>query len=197
MGNENFSESDSLKLINEMIGKAKKSHIEKGIASMIWGALIVFCSIVNWSQVKYDHEWPIGDIWILTVFALIAQIIFSVKESRNKNYVSYEQTVIKYSWIAFGVSIFILSSYLNKVYQHGEGSTLVMMLYGIPTFITGGATKFKPMIYGGFFCWIVSYISIYTSEQTDLLLMASAGLFAWLIPGIILWNMYKKTKAIV
>ena len=197
MENENFSEADSLKLINEMIGKAKKSHIEKGIASMIWGALIVFCSIVNWSQIKYNHSWPIGDIWILTVFALFVQIFFSVIESRNKTYVSYEQSMIKYAWIAFGVCMFILSAYMNVHNQNGDSITLVIMLYGIPTFITGGATKFKPMIYGGLFCWVLSVISIYTKQETDLLLMAAAGLFAWLIPGIILWNMYKKTKAIV
>ena len=196
MENENFSKADSLKLINEMIGKAKKSHIEKGIASMIWGALIVFCSIVSWSEYVFKYSFPFG-IWNLTIVALIVQVYFSVKESKGKNYVSYEQNIIKYAWIAFGVSIFILSFYMNEYKQNGQGSTLVMMLYGIPTFITGGATKFKPMIFGGLFCWAVSFISIYTNIQTDLLLMAASGLFAWLIPGIILWNMYKKTKAIV
>ena len=196
MENENFSEADSLKLINEMIGKAKKSHIEKGIASMIWGALIVFCSLVSWSETTFKYSVPF-DIWNLIIVALIAQIYFSLKESKNKNYVSYEQSFIKYAWIAFGVSIFILSFYMNVYRQNGEGSTLVMMLYGIPTFITGGATKFKPMIFGGLFCWVLSIISIYTNQETDLLLMASSGLFAWLIPGIILWNNYKKTKAIV
>ncbi|MCY7292360.1 MAG: hypothetical protein LH615_09285 [Ferruginibacter sp.] len=192
---DNFSEKESLQLISEMIGKAKKSYIEKGIASMVWGSLIVFCSLVNWSQVKYNHQWPIADIWILTLVALIPQIFFSVKESRSKKYVSYEQTILKYTWIAFGISIFILSFYMNKQTQGGQSSTLFMMLYGIPTFITGGTTKFKPMIYGGLFCWASSFIAIYTNIEVDLLLMAASGLFAWLIPGIILWTRYKKIIA--
>ncbi len=192
MNNENFSQAESLKLINEMIGKAKKSYVEKGIASMVWGALIVFCSFINWSQVKYKHDWPFGDIWILTFIALIPQIFFSIKEGKSKKYVSYEQTIIKYTWVAFGVSIFILSFYMGKQSQGGQSSTPIMMLYGIPTFITGAVTKFKPMIFGGIFCWVASFIAIYTNTESDLLLMAASGLFAWLIPGIILWTRYKK-----
>jgi hypothetical protein len=194
MSDEQFSEKDSLKLINEMIGKAKKSYIEKGIASLVWGSLIVFCSLVSWSENTFKYDFPF-DVWLLTLVALIPQIYFSVKEGRSKNYVSYEQNIIGFAWIAFTVSIFIVSFYMGKHHQHGEGSTLIIMLYGIPTFITGGITKFKPMIYGGIFCWIASFVSIYTSIQIDLLLMAASGLFAWLIPGIILWNNYKRRLA--
>lgn len=194
METEKFSEEDSLKLINEMIGKAKKSYITKGTASIVWGMIIFFCSIVNWSEVHFKYDFPF-DIWLLTLVALILQIYFSIKEKRSRQFVSYEGIVIAYTWMAFTFSIFILSFYMSRFTQHGEGSTLVMMLYGIPTFITGGVTKFKPMIFGGIFCWVASFISIYTFVEADLLLMAACGLFAWLIPGIILWNQYKKNQA--
>jgi hypothetical protein len=194
MQEENFTEQDSLKLINEMIGKAKKSYITKGTASIVWGIIIFLCSMVNWSQVHFTFDFAF-DIWLLTLVALIVQIFFSVKEKQSRQFVSYEGIVITYTWIAFAASICILSFYMSTHTQHGEGSTLVMMLYAIPTFITGGITKFKPMIFGGIFCWVVSFISIYTSIEVDLLLMAMCGLFAWLIPGIILWKRYKKNQA--
>jgi hypothetical protein len=195
MQEENFTEQDSLKLINEMIGKAKKSYITKGTASIVWGAIIFLCSLVSWSEVHFKYDFPF-DIWLLTLVALILQIYFSVKEKRSRQFVSYESTVMVYTWMAFTASIFILSFYMNVHTQKGAGSTLVMMLYGIPTFITGGVTKFKPMIFGGLFCWVVSFISIYTIIEIDLLLMAACGLFAWLIPGIILWNRYKKNQVV-
>ena len=188
---ENFSKEESIKLINEMIGKAKKSYITKGIASMVWGIIIIICSLVSWSQEYFKYNLGF-DIWLLTVFALISQIFFSVKEARNRNFVSYERSPIAYSWTAFGISIFTLSLYISFHGQRGEGSSLFMILYAIPTFITGGVTKFKPMILGGIFCWVAASISIFTSVEVDLLLMASCGLFAWLIPGVILWKRYKK-----
>jgi hypothetical protein len=193
MQEQNFTEQDSLKLINEMISKAKKSYITKGTASIVWGIIIFLCSLVSWSEAHFKYDFPF-DIWLLTLVALVLQIYFSVKEARSRQFVSYEGTVITYTWMAFTASIFILSFYMSMHSQHGEGSTLVMMLYGIPTFITGGITKFKPMIFGGIFCWVASFISIYTIIEIDLLLMAACGLFAWLIPGIILWNHYTKKQ---
>ena len=197
MNEKEFSENtpthqQSLDLINEMIGKAKKSYVTKGTASIVWGIIIIICSVVTWAQIHFKFR--IGfDIWLLTVVALVAQIFFSVKESKNRNFVSYESEPISYSWIAFGISIFILSLYGSRNNQQGEASALFIMLYAIPTFITGGITKFKPMIMGGIFCWVAAIISIYTKVEVDLLLMAASGLLAWLIPGIILWRRYKKS----
>lgn len=190
---ENFTEQDSLKLINEMIGKAKKSYVTKGIASIVWGAIIFFCSIYTWAEVHFNFDG--GDPWILTLIAVTVQIFFSIKEKRNKNFKSYESDGIGAVWTAFGISIFIAILYSNKHPSQGEMTSIFMMLYAIPTFITGMITKFKPMIYGGIFCWAASIFSMYTLFEIDNLLMAACGLIAWLIPGIILWSRYKKNQA--
>ncbi len=188
---ENFTEQDSLKLINEMISKAKKSHIEKGIASILWGGLIFFCSMYTWVETQFNFNG--GDPWILTLVALAIQIFFAAKDGKKRNYKSYEADVLGSVWIAFGICMFVLIIYSNKHPSNGEITSLFMMLYALPTFVTGKVTKFKPMVYGGIFCWLFSLISIFTPFKIDSLLMAACGLAAWLIPGIILWNQYKKT----
>lgn len=189
---QTFNEHESLKLITEMIGKAKQSYIKKGIASIVWGILIILCSLVTWAKVQYNFN--IGfDIWLLTFFAVIPQIYFSAKEKKQKKFVAHDDDTMTFVWTAFGICIFIATFYSSK-YGNTEISTIFMMLYGIPTFITGGIFKFKPMIFGGLICWVFSIISIYSPTSTDMLLMASCGLFAWLIPGIILWTNYKKQK---
>jgi hypothetical protein len=187
---ENFSEQESLKLINEMIAKAKKSYVTKGTASIVWGVLIIVCSLFTWAKVQYNFN--IGfDIWWLLFLAVIPQIFFSIKERKNKNFVAHDEQTMTYVWAAFGICIFILSFYNGK-FGNGNSTTLFMMLYGIPTFITGGVFKFRPMILGGLICWVLSVTSIFTALATDMLFMAACGLFAWLIPGIILWNKHQK-----
>ncbi len=193
METENFSEKDSLRLINEMISKAKKSYVTKGIAPMVWGSIIFFCSMVTWAKVHFKFETV--DVWLLTFIALGVQIFYGIKEGRNKKFTSYESIIISYVWTAFGISMFVTSFFVGKLAANIETTSLFMMLYAIPTFITGGVTKFKPMIYGGVFCWVASVVSIFTNFEIDTLLMAACGLFAWLIPGIILWKRYKKTLA--
>ena len=71
-----FTEQESIKLINEMIGKVKRSYVEKGIASIVWGVLIMICSMLTWARLQFNFN--IGfDIWLLVFFAVIPQIYFS------------------------------------------------------------------------------------------------------------------------
>jgi len=188
-----LSGEESLKLISEMIGKAKRSYITKGIASIVWGILIVVCSLLTWAQVQYQFHLGF-DVWLLVLVAVIPQIFFSIKEKRQKTFVGHDEITMRFVWTTFGICIFILSFYSSR-FHTDDITSLFMMMYGIPTFITGGIFKFKPMILGGVICWGLSVGSMYTPLSTDMLFMAACGLFAWLLPGIILWNRYKKNQA--
>lgn len=191
---ENMSEKESLLLINEMISKAKSSYVTTGAASVVWGALIVFCSLFTWLEIHFAYFIAV-DIWLLTLVAVVFQVYFSVKEKKQRKFVAHDETITTYIWSAFGICIFLLSFYNSKFGNNGQSvSSLFMLLYGIPTFITGGLYKYKPMIVGGIVCWCLCIISMFTNNATDLLLMAASGLFAWLIPGIILWRKYQKKR---
>lgn len=189
---DNFSEKESLKLIDEMIGKAKESYVTKGIASIVWGSLITFCGLANWVEVHYHKNF--GDVWLLTLIALIPQIYFSIKEKKRKSFISHNEITINYVWIAFTFSMFITSFYFSH-FRLGNVSPLIMMLFAIPTFIIGGMTRFRPMVFGGVFCFAASVTSMFTTVEIDLLLMATCGMVAWLIPGLIKWGKYKKGKS--
>lgn len=192
MQTEIFSEEESMRLINEMISKAKKSYVTKGLASMAWGAIIIICSLVTWANATYGFD-PGFNIWLLTFFAIFPQIFFTIQEKKKRKFTPHNDNTTGYVWTAFGISIFMVSFY-NAKFGTAESSTLFMILYAIPTFITGGIYHFKPMIIGGIFCWVASIISLFTPFTTDMLLMAASGLFAWLIPGIILWRRYQQIK---
>jgi hypothetical protein len=193
MEQQQMTEQESLRLIGEMIGKAKRSYVTKGIASIVWGVIIIICSLLTWWQVKYNYDLGF-DVWVFVFAAIIPQIYFSVKEKKQRKFVAHDEDTMTYVWTAFGISIFILSFYNGK-FGSDDSTTLFMMLYGIPTFITGGVFKFKPMILGGIVCWLLAFASMFTPFATDMLFMAACGLVAWLIPGIILWNKNKDQQA--
>ena len=209
-----LSETESLKIITEMIGKAKNSYHEKGIGPMLWGSVITVCSLVSFFRIRYNFKLPF-DIWLLTLVAIIPQIILSVQEKRTRKVRSYNDDAMDYIWMCFGVAIFLLvhintnlMGVLNKVFNDykalgGElpdfiyssfSTSMFLLLYGIPTIITGGIMKFKPMLYGGILCWTCCIITVYTNIKVDLLLTAFSAMGAWLIPGIILWIRYKKEE---
>jgi hypothetical protein len=210
-----MTEKESLELISKMINKAKGSYHDSGIGPILWGCVITVCSIVSWLEMKLHFKLPF-DIWLLTLIAILPQIFISVREEKNSKVKSYDDQVMDYVWMTFGVSIFLLIFInthvimkLNPVFEtyievkgakpeftYGSFITsFFLMLYGIPTIITGGSRKFKPMLYGGIVCWACCMISVYTNKDWDMLLTAFAAVCAWLIPGIILFNRYRKQKA--
>jgi len=209
-----LTERESLHLITMMINKAKESYHDTGIGAIMWGAVITVCSLVRLSEVHFDYRLPF-DIYLLTLVAIIPQIIISIKEKKERKVKSYDDPYLDYIWLGFGIAIFLLIFISNNIfsewgswadeYKNMTGkpasfrfseyvAPLFLMLYGLPTFITGAACKFKPMLWGGIFCWVCCIVAIYTSIKVDLLLTAASAILAWLVPGIIMEKEYRRYK---
>lgn len=209
-----LSEKESLELITQMINRAKNSYHSTGIGAMMWGGVIAICSLVRLSEIHFGYKLPF-DIYLLTLVAIIPQIFISIKEKKERRIKSYNDLFSDYLWLAFGISIFLLIHICNIIFNEWGAwtnefktattdstsfgfyefvSPLFLMLYGLPTFVTGAACKFKPMLYGGILCWVCCIVAVYTTIKIDLLLTAFSSVFAWLIPGIIMEREYQKTK---
>ncbi len=201
-----FNPSESLRLIDDMIRKAKGSYHDTGIGPMLWGTVVSICALITWTESQYDYSLPF-DIWLLTLIAVIPQIIISYKERKQRQAVRYEDHVMSYIWSTFGISIFLLilinNALMDALKENSPASVNIfgdyisaffLLIYGIPTIITGGVMKFKYMLWGGVICWLLIIPSFYTSSKTDMLLIAIAAIAAWLIPGLILRSRYIKKK---
>lgn len=212
-----LSEKESLDLIATMINKAKDSYHNTGISAIMWGSLITICALVKLSEIHFNYRLPF-DIYLLTILAVIPQIFISIKEKKSRRVKSYDDAYMDYIWLAFGVCIFLMIFIVNTVFAElgpvmsdykalaqdrnaridfkfsEYVAPLFLLLYGIPTFITGAACRFKPMLWGGLLCWASCILALFTTIKIDLLLTAISAIFAWLIPGIIMEVDYRKAK---
>jgi hypothetical protein len=209
-----MTEKESLALITEMINKAKDSYYDTGLGAMMWGIVIAVCSLVRLSEIQFGYELPI-DIYWLTIVAVVPQVLISIREKKEKKVKTYDDIYMDYLWLAFGISIFLLIVIINVIFNAwgpvaGEYAKLAghrsdfnfyeyvaplfLLLYGIPTFVTGTACKFKPMLWGGLLCWACCIVTLFTTIKIDLLLTAFSAIAAWFIPGIIMQKEYRKAK---
>jgi uncharacterized membrane protein len=219
---KNLTTEESLKIITEMIQKAKGSHFhENGTSAILWGAVVGFCGIIVFTE-RYWNYYIGFDVWMLALLALVPQIIIYIKEKKNKFVKTHAEESMGAIWLVYGISIFALLFYFNIVpettktilAQNGEilmlkkadgsihpwqpyvfsSNSLMMIVYAFPTLATGIARKFKPMVYGAIACYLFFIISLYTSSEWDSLLAGLAGIGNWLIPGLILRQRYLKAK---
>ena len=209
-----LTEKESLDLIAMMINKAKDSYHDTGIGAMMWGSIIAVCSLVKLSEIHFGYRLPF-DIYWLTILAVVPQIFITIREKKVRKVKTYDDIYMDYLWLAFGISIFLLIFITNSIFKVWEPvaaeysllaghpsafrfrefiAPFFLLLYGIPTFVTGAACKFKPMLWGGLLCWVCCIATIYTTIKIDLLLTAFSAVFAWLIPGIIMERNYREAK---
>jgi phosphatidylglycerophosphatase A len=137
MEEKKLSEEESLKIITEMISKAKSDYRESGVSALLWGAIITICSIVSFLGAYFEMPF-LNNIWWLTIVAVVFQIIFSIRENRKRKFKTYNEDAMGGIWISFGIAMFLFSYFVNTG-NVDHANTIFLITYGIPTF----ATDFK------------------------------------------------------
>jgi hypothetical protein len=223
MEEKELSEQESLRLISEMISKAKHSYHENGTSAILWGSVVAVCGFVSFAELYWNFR--IGfDIWLLAAAAFIPQLFISIRENKRRKVVSHTEAAMSAMWFVFTISMFALVFYFNLVpgatdrmlahegtkilvttadgktgsfhYDIPSAGSLLILLYAIPTFATGLAYKFKPMIFASILCYLFFIISCFTPSAYDMLLNGLAGIFNWLVPGFILRQKFNREKAL-
>lgn len=183
---------ESLELISRMISKARRDYYDTGLSSLLWGSTITFCSLVSF--VNYYLQWAAFDyVWFLTFAAAITQGFISAREKKNRRRKGHDEDLMSGIWISFAIGVFLLSLVMALL-KLPYSPSLFMIIYGIPTFTTGYARRFRPMIIGGLACWIFSILAVFAPFPYVILYLAASAQLAWFIPGLILRKRYLKAN---
>jgi hypothetical protein len=188
---DNFSPKDSLQLIDSMISQAKNRFSENGFLYLLWGWVILFCSVTHFILIKLDlFEHP-EIIWASTWLVVIFQVIYLLRRRKKQTVKTYSEHIIGYVWMVFGITMGMISFILSKTNNWDVMNPLLLMMYGMPTFLSGVIMRFKALKVGGIICWGLSIISVLVAPIYVLLLLAVAVIAAWIIPGYLLSARYK------
>ncbi|MEO9020815.1 MAG: hypothetical protein ABI237_08900 [Ginsengibacter sp.] len=195
MEEKKLSEKESLELIANMIGKAKNHYSESGASALLWGITNVVCFILAYLQETVrGFNLPFSPFYLMIVTAIL-QVYFYRRERGINKTISYKDEAHYFIWLAFGISLLILTVAGGFADIGYIVLPLILLLFAIPTFISGCIKKFKPLIIGGIICWLLSIISFFYRENEVFLLVALGAFFAWVVPGIILRKRFYKNIA--
>jgi hypothetical protein len=191
MQSENFSPKDSLQLINSMIGQAKNRFTENGFLYLLWGWAIFGCAIFHFTAVKLNLFNKPEMVWMITWGVVIFQIIYLARVKKKEKVKTYSDGIIDAIWICFGICMLVLVIVLGRFNLWVYINSLALLLYGIPTFLSGFVMRFTPLKLGGISCWLLAIASTFTTPVYYLLMIAGAVLIAWIIPGYLLRQKFK------
>ena len=189
-----FNEQNSLQLIESMINKAKNNFSESGTLYLLWGIVVFVCSMVQFVAIHFYNNQNAYYIWFLTWLVVIYQVIFLSRKAKKEKVKTYTADILKYVWICFAASMVLFIFILQYQKAYYSINPAILVLYGLPTFLSGVILKFRPLIIGGIACWLLSFGSVFVPYDYQLLFICAAVLFAWIIPGYLLRIKFKNQQ---
>ena len=153
MEKEQMNSEESLAIIRKMILNAKEDLEDKSFYYLLWGWFVFAACIIHFILIRISSPLE-GISWaVLMPVGAIISLIYGYKQDKKQRVKTYIDEIMKYVLIAFLSSLFMVLFFMGKL----ELSTypMVMLIYGIWLFISGGALKFRPLIIGGIINWLL------------------------------------------
>ena len=182
-----MTEQDSMRIIREMIATSKGNLKENSFFYLLWGWLVLVASLSHYFliMIEYEHAylpWP-----ILMSLGGIVSVIQGIRLGKRSTVVTVIDKAIMHLWWGFMVVLLIILFMTS--YQKIDWTSaypLIIAMYGLGTFVSGGILKFKPLVYGGIACWVISVVAFFVAPINILLLTALSVVVSYLVPGYML-----------
>ena len=176
-----------LNVIYDMIENSKTRIRENAFFYLLWGWLVLIASLSDFIMMKFGIyysflAWPI----IMTAGGVISAIA-GIRMGKRAGYRTHIDTAVIYLWYGFFFTLLIILAFaIGGKISWEIADALIISMYGLGTFVSGGILKFKPLIIGGICCWIIALGVFIIPAGYTLLLVALSIIIAYLIPGYLL-----------
>jgi hypothetical protein len=191
---KHLDESQSLNVIREMIQVSRNKLNNDGILFIVWGWIFFINYLfLNYlpNRILLSHktmDLVHGLRVILPVSGLIFTLYYILKQREKVQ--TYIGISLRYVWISLFASMVLVNviqmnvlHQVNFELQH----PVIMVLIAFAVTVTGGILRYWLLTGGGILFGLLALAASYFDLQTQLLIEAIAWLFAFVIPGHLLY----------
>ncbi|MBN1790610.1 MAG: hypothetical protein JW830_08950 [Bacteroidales bacterium] len=195
MENHNVNElshETSFKIIYEMIESAKAKIGKNYFYYLFWGYLIVATCLLEYfliTVVKYQEHylvWPV----LMPLGALIT-LFFYLRQKRNNTSKTYIGITMSYFWGGWMISFSVLMLFANLKQEYMVIIPVILAMYGLAAFVSGGVVSFRPLVWGAALAWAAAVVSYFLPYLAQLMVLAGVVAISYIIPGHMLMQLSK------
>jgi hypothetical protein len=183
---EKFNEESALKVITEMIDATKNDVRSNYFFFLLWGFLVLAASLLEYCLLTFFHSpyhyigWP-----VLMSIGMIVSLVYAIRKYSKTNSTTYIGNFFKFFFLAWSLSLILVLFFIiprnNQLVQ-----PVILVMYAMAIFISGGILRFMPLKWGGIIAWAAALLSFFSPFPVQLLITAAAVVVAYIVPGFIL-----------
>lgn len=175
---------ESLQIIKSMIAKTRQSFHHNSFYFLLWGILMFVAGLSEYWLLKTEYPlhwigWP-----VLSVLGGVASAIYGFRQERKIGGETFADKMIGYVWLTYGISLICMI--FTAILVNVNPGILVLLLTGLPTFLTGAILRHKPLLFGGVVFWAAGLACLLVAPIYVPLIFSGAILLGYLIPGFTL-----------
>ena len=177
---------ESLRIITEMINRTKVNIRQGSFHLLLWGWLLTFCSLSDWLLARFTSFAHPYYVWYLIIPGAFVSMIYGFVTGRKAKVHTYAYMLYMWTWIGFFITSTVL--FIVQAKSMESVAPYILLLAGLPTFLSGFIIKFKPLITGGICFWVIALLVHFAGPALAPLGTPVAMLIGYLIPGYMLKN---------
>lgn len=184
---------ESMRIMEEMIEKSRKQYAGESILYLVWGWLVLVAALAHFAMLHFNwvHPAKAWIVWpVLMGIGAITTMVIIIRSNRERRVKTHIDRSMQSLWTAFFVGLLIVLGFMPQL---GWENTypVILVLYGMGSFASGGILNFRPLQWGGAACFLLAIAAFFLAFNWQLLLIALAILLGYLLPGYLLQS---KTK---
>ncbi len=190
MEDKELSPQESLDLIQQMIGKARKRYTDNSYYFLLWGWITIIASLFHYITATYTTFEEPSAGWSLTFVGVILSIFRGRKEGKTAKVHNYTDKLYGWLWLSLGIAMFTIM--FNGPMIGWNIVPFILLLAGVGTSVSGAMMNFQPLRIGAVIFWLLAIAAFRVDENQQMLLMAAGVAFGYLVPGYIMKSKNKK-----
>ena len=184
---------ESFKLITQIIEQKKIEVNENGFIYLFWGWLIVLASGVHLVLVLNGYTDYLVWMWgIVTSLGWTYSLFYFLRVRKKSKQSSILGNILLGLWGYIGISFLMLFIFFNQ-YITEHTYLILLLLFGLGILVSGLVLQFRPLVYAGILCQILSFSTFFIPFQYQISLLIVSQIVGNLIPGYWLRSKYKKS----
>ncbi len=185
MKEETLTKEESLALIMDMVGQAKARVGRQGsFYFLLWGWVVMLANAGHYVLGAYTQfEYPYM-VWLIVIPAIVASIVYGMRQDRAAQVKGYFDHVYAYVWLAISFGILLTLIFMDVISM--RPNAIILLLAATGTFISGQLIRFKPLTWGALTLWIGSICAFVVPIMDQYLVAAIAIALGYLVPGYLL-----------
>jgi hypothetical protein len=190
---KNFSvmnESQVMEVFRGMVLDSRARLRENSFYYLMWGWVVVICCLVEWGLMQAGVTWHWA-VWPVAMpIAGAVSMVRGIRQGQREQHTTALDRMMGYLWGGWGaLLLLVLLGAPRMGWDLAYG--ILMAMYGLGTFVSGGMLGFKPLVYGGIAAWVIALVAILMPGlgfEAILWLLAASICVSYLIPGYLLLN---------